>query len=656
MAISPVSKFNLVSLKRNKKEIIELLHNFGVAQIEDWLDKENIEKTNEISAEYLHAQVTFAINFLAKYDTTKISLADKFLSGKIELTNQELTNIVQDFDYKKIVNECENYEARLNELHNIIERNNNDKKLLSFWLGLNFIPQNKLETDKTTTILGSVNLVVYEELLRQSEKLKNVNLQKSSEANREIFFAITYFNNLESQVHEMLTHFDFKPAQLPEITCLSNQKAKEYEQSIQEAHQEIKEIITKVNKLTTHLKKLKIISDYLVWQKEQETALDKSKQTIKTFSLLFWMENCFIDEFKKELTKITDNFSVDKIAVKDNETTPIILRNKSIVEPFEAVTGVYGMPLKNEVDPTPFLAPFFFIFFGFCVSDAGYGIVITILMALMYKFIKKPAAEKKLIKLLIFGGLATLIIGAMFGSWFGIDVAVMPDGHWLKSFILAFKVIDPVKDPITVLIVSLIFGIIQIMAGLIINVYWKIKTKQAIEGLLGSGLWFLLLLTLCFWIMTKVNVLPTSLNTVITYALLIVAMGIVLASGRKTKNVFLKLPIGLYSLYNVIGYLSDTLSYSRLLALGLATGIIAMVINLIAGLAIDMLPFVGYILAGVILIGGHLFNIGINALGAFIHSGRLQFVEFFPKFMEGGGVRFKPFRKETNYIRVLNKL
>ena len=128
------------------------------------------------------------------------------------------------------------------------------------------------------------------------------------------------------------------------------------------------------------------------------------------------------------------------------------------------------------------------------------------------------------------------------------------------------------------------------------------------------------------------------------------AGALVLANGRKTKNIFLKIPIGLYSLYDVIGYLSDTLSYSRLLALGLATGIIAMVINLIASLAIDMIPIVGYVFAIFILIGGHVFNIAINALGAFIHSGRLQFVEFFPKFMEGGGTRFKSFKKVPKYI------
>lgn len=107
------------------------------------------------------------------------------------------------------------------------------------------------------------------------------------------------------------------------------------------------------------------------------------------------------------------------------------------------------------------------------------------------------------------------------------------------------------------------------------------------------------------------------------------------------------------SLYGLVGYLSDVLSYSRLLALGLATGIIAMVINLIAVLFRDMIPYVGWAVAILILIGGHLFNLVINVLGAFIHSGRLQFVEFFPKFMEGGGARFKPLRRESKYVEIV---
>lgn len=653
MSLSPVAKYSLISREKNKDRIIDLLHNFGVMQLSEGEKKEVIARTDENSPEYLFAQVTFALNFLKRYDERKIPLTQKLAGRQPELTLSQLEEMAEKFDYRQVVAACENHEAKLNELSNLIDRHKNDLALLFPWSGLDFVPESKIETRITKTLLGSASFEVYEEILRKTEKLKEVNLLKSREINREVFFAITFHKKLENEIKVILTQHDFKPSQLPSLVCHPHDQTRTCENTITRAEKDREKIIQEIKKEVKYIPSLEIIYDFLAWKKEQKEAKDNTLNTAKTFTLLFWMEERFKEILCRALAKITADYALEKIPVNKGEVVPVVLKNKALVEPFESVTGVYGMPLPSEPDPTPFLAPFFFIFFGFCVSDAGYGLVITLIMSILYKMMKKPPAEKKLIKLLIFGGLSTLVIGALFGSWFGVDISNMSD-NWFKTFVLTFKVIDPVKNPITVLLVALAFGILQIMTGLLVNTWWKIKNKKISDGLLGSGLWFFTILSLVLWILTKVKILPTSLNSFFTYLILADALALILANSRKTKNIFLKLPLGLYSLYSAIGYISDTLSYSRLLALGLATGIIAMVINLIAGLAVSMLPFVGYFFALLILIGGHLFNIGINALGAFIHSGRLQFVEFFPKFMEGGGSRFRPFRKQARYIRIIN--
>ncbi|MDZ7798561.1 MAG: V-type ATP synthase subunit I [Patescibacteria group bacterium] len=654
MAISPVAKYNLVSLKSKKEEIIELLHDFGVVQIEQWPEREETAETSEKSPEYLYAQVNFAINFLNQYQEEKPSLKEKLLAGKKEFSSEKLEKMIKEFDYQEIVKKCEDYESELNKQNSIIDKNKADKEMLGNWSSLGFIPNDEIQTEKTITLLGSVNFEAWERIMIKAKKLNNISLQKSHEENREVFFSITFYKDLEKEVRQMLTHYDFKPTQLPEIDCLPDKKINLCDKNIKKAKKEIKQINKKIKQLVHFSEKLQITLDYLSWKKEQKQALDKSINTKKTFALLFWIEKRFVKTLKNKLEKITEDFALEKMPLKKDESTPITLHNRNMIEPFESVTGVYGMPLKSEPDPTPFLAPFFFIFFGFCVSDAGYGLVMTAVMLLILKISKKPKKEMKLIRLLVLGGISTFLAGVLFGSWFGIDISSMAPGSWFREFVLTFKIMDPVNDPITVLLISLVFGLIQIMTGLIINTWWKIKKEKIKEALLGSGMWFIALLTLGLWVMTKVGFLiPASASDIMTYVLLSVAGLLILANTTKTKNIFLKLPIGIYSLYDLIGYLSDTLSYSRLLALGLATGIIAMVVNLIAGLAIEMIPIAGYLLALLILIGGHAFNIGINALGAFIHSGRLQFVEFFPKFMEGGGTRFKPFKKQAKYIRII---
>jgi V/A-type H+-transporting ATPase subunit I len=251
----------------------------------------------------------------------------------------------------------------------------------------------------------------------------------------------------------------------------------------------------------------------------------------------------------------------------------------------------------------------------------------------------------------MYGGFVTFIIGALTGGWFGVVLEDLPESlGFAKRALTAIKIFDPVKDPITMLIISFVLGFIQIWVGIAIDMWWKIKNKQIIDGILDSGTWLYFLSVIVFYGATSFGLLPDSLKKIALYLLISGVVVIVLTQGRRQKNVFMKFLSGLGSLYGLVGYISDILSYSRLLALGLATSVIAMVVNLIGILFKDLVPVFGWILMILILVGGHTFNLVINVLGAFIHSGRLQFVEFFPKFFKGGGKIFKPFQRVSKYV------
>lgn len=184
-----------------------------------------------------------------------------------------------------------------------------------------------------------------------------------------------------------------------------------------------------------------------------------------------------------------------------------------------------------------------------------------------------------------------------------------------------------------------------------IHTYRTISKKEAI---LDGGTWTFTLTGIGFFIVASAlnfSELATIIGKYWIYAGLV---AIVLTQGRSKKGFIGKLLTGTISLYNLVGYLSDVLSYSRLLALGLATTIIGVAVNTISGIVLELIPYVGWIFMIAILIGGHLFNLLINTLGSFIHSGRLQFVEFFGKFLEGGGKDFKPFSKKTKFTLIKN--
>ncbi len=330
--------------------------------------------------------------------------------------------------------------------------------------------------------------------------------------------------------------------------------------------------------------------------------------------------------------------------------------NSKLIRPFEFVTNIYGFPRYKEVDPTPFLAGFFILFFGLCLTDAGYGLALTICAFLALKYLKFSSGFKKLLKVLFYGGIITFFAGGLTGGWFGIVLEDLPASlNWLAKPLIAIRQINPVKEPITMLVISIFLGYIHLLFGNIINLWWKIKHGEVKSGLVDSGVWLYFLLTIGFLIVTRQEIILPYLAKPSLF-LVYSAIALIILTQGKSRNPVIKIFGGLAGLYfGITGYISDILSYSRLLALGLATGIIGFVINIIGAMANDMIPYVGWFFMILIIIGGHLMNLVISLVGAFIHSGRLQYVEFFKRFFDGGGKEFNPFIRESKYINLVKK-
>jgi len=256
---------------------------------------------------------------------------------------------------------------------------------------------------------------------------------------------------------------------------------------------------------------------------------------------------------------------------------------------------------------------------------------------------------KKLLKVLFYGGIVTFFMGGLFGGYFGIVIDNLP-ASGIKNLLLAIRIIDPVAEPLKVLVFSLFLGVVHILFGLGVKAWWEIKRGNKKEAILGPLSWIYFIVSVLLWALTKNS--ANTFTIIAGYNAVLSISYMIITQGRGAKNIVMKVLTGVLSLYGLVAYLSDILSYSRLLALGLSTGIIAMVVNLIALLAKDLIPYFGWVVMIFIFIGGHIFNLVISALGSFIHSGRLQYVEFFPKFLEESGQMFSPFKKDNKYTDV----
>ncbi len=337
----------------------------------------------------------------------------------------------------------------------------------------------------------------------------------------------------------------------------------------------------------------------------------------------------------------------------------MLLENPKPVKPIEIITKLYGLPRKGMLDPTPIIAPFYTLYFAFCLSDAGYGAIITLASILILRKVKDEGI-RQVARFLLMMGLSSIVVGAIFGGYFGADIENSDSP--LAKLLLNFKLIDPLRDALTFFSITILFGIVQVSLGFILRGYIQIKENRSIVGkmrsLVVSLSWAIMVCSggvfMCFFLRPDIF---GPITTLARKGLLFGACGIFFGSlifglfGGKKLFTAIWDGVGFDGLYGFISVMGDLLSYSRILALGLSTGVIAGVINIVAH-QIKGIPLIGVILFALVLAAGHTGLAAISSLGSFVHPARLQFVEFFTKFYESGGKPFKPLSQKLPLKRI----
>jgi V/A-type H+-transporting ATPase subunit I len=648
LSISKMLKIQLVGHVSIKEKLKRFLRERGIVEITEVSLDEKDERTGRPNhgdeMEGTLERTNDAIEFLSRFEE-KMSLFARMGKGPLVATRRKIEELLNEVDIEDIHARCSELNSKIKSSRDGVEDSKELERSLRPWETLNIPIQSisteyyilqfwtfteKIAEDSLPEIEGKFPLTHFEECWRDGGKVykcvivSKENGQKLAEQLKEIGGFRGVFDGVEGTPSEII-EFERK-------------KRIELEKEIRESKRE-------AEKLTDIKDKLLLISDHLNERIGLEKVEDLLFHTDSTFVLEGWVRAAERVRLEGELQRHFEELEVMFREARDNENPPIHLDNGPAVKPYEFVTTLYGRPVYNEMDPTPLLAPFFVVFFAMCLTDAGYGFSLAALSAVvLYKF-KPSGGTRLLMRLLFMGGVVTAVVGILAGGIFGLGVDSFPEG--LKNFVL----INPLEEPMQMLNLSFLLGLLHMLFGMGIKMYSKIKDGMLADAILDELVWIIFLIVLAPLGYSAIlgGELPSGISLFSKRASLFLAAVVFFTGGRKKKGVVKKIFGGLVGFYDIVGYFGDVLSYARLLALGLATSAIAIAVNDIAKMVLGFPFYTGYIVMVIILIGGHLFNLAVNTLGAFVHSGRLQYLEFFSKFFTGGGRPFRPFRSERRY-------
>ena len=645
MAIVDMSKFYLLAFKEKRESLLKELQKFKYVHLVDSGNDFSKEDLSAVSRseelididDYLNKS-KYVIERLEKIEDKKPAL-ESLKEGKKHFTYEEIKNRARKFNFSQIykeissiIDEIEKKEAENQEILNkvsellpykAIDLPLEDLKLTKFSkIYLGTIPQRYKEN--------------FEELLKENDSVYFDVLH--TDKNYAYYLIICHKSDDEDVIDAFrkmgftLVNFKEKGTINENINSLRERKS-----------QNLDSIDTLNKELKNYLKYLDDFKIYYEYQSNEKLKVISSEKFLRTKNLDLiegYVPSKFLKSFEEAIQLICgdDYYLYKKEADRNSHEVPIMLKNNKFVGPFEMLTEMYSMPKYNEIDPTPFFAPFYFIFAGIMIGDLGYGLLVFIGSLLALRFFNLDKATKRFMTFFNYLSISAMIFGLVFGSFFG-GIIPLP------------TLINPAEDIMEMLMLSLLLGGVHIFFALGIKAYMDIRDNKPKDAFYDVGLWYMALIGAIGYGLSKAVSMNPIVVKILFYAMIIAMVGIVLTGGRSEKTTLAKFGWGVYALYGISSYIGDFVSYLRLMALVLSGSFIGLAVNMIAGMLFGS-SIIGKLFAIVIFLVFQAFNCFLCYLSAYVHTARLTYVEMFNKFYEGGGVPFKKMVEDSKYFNI----
>ncbi len=638
--IVPMKRLTLIGLTADEERVLSTLQSLSAVQIlskgAGGFDESKLAKLENRVQRLDNAQSVL------KPFAQKAKLGPKPVFS-VEQLNQDLPASMD------LCARVEELDHRLSTLRSDVDKRNTLILTLTPWSEMNVGIEEIVATESARYITG----VLATEHISALEEVGAVVEAYGGEREKCVLIAC-HFHRLQ-QITALLRTMPFQEFNFPALRGTPRENIDSLTKEIEDLKKEEASLTAELSELGKQRDELCRALDAAVIERDREASRASLGVTTSTFILDGWIRSDEEEKIRKTLDSITDTYYMDCSDPQEGDVVPTVLKNSKLVAPYEAVTNLYSLPAAHGVDATPLMMPFYFVFFGMMLSDTGYGIVLALGTYLFLKLLKPQGMMASLAKVLFMGGLSTMVMGLLIGTFFGVSWPVIFAGTALAN---VFPFIDPANDPITMLALCAGLGLVHMYFAVLIATWECIRRGDWMAAIIDNLCW-LFIITGLLMLAAPMLGMPEILATVGKWIAIVAASAVFLFAGRSSKSIPGRLMGGAGKLYNVTSWLGDVLSYARIFALGLSTGVIGLVLNtlcwdmLYASFKGSMvLTVIGFVIVLALSIALHLFMLAISTLGCFVHTARLQYVEFFSKFYEAGGKRFMPLRYNAKHVNV----
>jgi len=642
MAIVKMKRLRLVGLNDQKDKLLDHLLRLGCvavnepnAQLSDpeWTSLLRRDESLSANVKADLSNLRTALEGLNKYAPAKGGL---FIKRK-NITEEELFSPEAQ---KTNLAAVESINENLRDIAQIFGQQNRiatQKAALQPWTSLD-IPLECEGTLHTSYIMGACPAAVELQAMEQDliQACEEACLFPISSDEEQNYFLLISHQNVADAALAALRPHSFSVTRFKGMTGTAISNIDQLTQEFNKLEQEKEAAINNIAAYKDLRGELQIYQDRL----NQELSKELTQERFLTNGTVFFFEGWVPAPEEEKLSQDLAAFTCayEMTDPEPGDAVPTLLKNNSVVEPMNMVTEMYSLPTYSNIDPNPLIFPFYVFFFGLMFADIAYGLIMVAACIALKIFVKPKGGLRRLTGLGILVGISTTICGYFTGSCFGDAIPVINEVFLNNPGVEMWSLINPLNDPMGVLIFAIVVGVFHLIVGQCIHIYVCFRDKHGLDGLLDVVPWWIFFASIGGIVLTG------------KFWPIFIGLGVlVLTQGHSKKGIFKKLFGGIVSLYDVTSWLSDILSYSRLMALMLATAVIASVVNILGSLNGSLIMF------AIIFLVGHIFNLGINLVGTYVHAARLQYLEFFSKFYENGGIPFRPLRYNTKYVDVVGQ-